>query len=450
MPVTTFKVAEKYRYLEGFGNHHQSEAFTGASPIACNNPQRPPLGLITERISGAAFTAPRSHCLQTWLYRATSSRDHSGFRPYGLEPGRANDFRSHLTPNAHRWLSFPVQDGQDWTDARLLAHSGDASMKTGLKYYIFAITEDMKDAQAFSSLDGDMLIIPQQGALDIQTELGNLLVRQNEIAVIPRGIRHRVILPTGQARGYICELFQGHFRLPELGPIGTCSLANIRDFQVPVAAFDGTLQDGKACGNNREWRIISRLDGQLFSCTQDHTPFDVAAWNGTYYPYKYDLARFCVLGSALYDHPDPSLFTILTAPSYREPGTGVVDFAIIPPRWNVMENTYWLPYYHRNTMTEVSGPIIYNQDESCTWNQGLEFQPYAATIASAMACHGATEDAHRKAEEQTTAPQKVSTEGYTVFLLETECPLRVADWAMQQFETNEVANGTVKGTKCNL
>jgi len=384
------------------------------------------------------------------MYRATSSREHSGFRPYGPGSSVANGANFHLTPDAHRWMSFPVQQGQDWTNAHLLAHSGDASLKTGLGIYIFAITEDMKAAQAYSSLDGDMLIILQQGALDIQTELGNLLVRQNEIAVIPRGIRHRVTLPTGRARGYTCELFLGHFRLPELGPIGSCSLANVRDFQVPTAAFDGMLQNGRACGNNREWQIVSRLGGRLFSCTQDHTPFDVAAWNGTYYPYKYDLARFCVLGSALYDHPDPSLFTVLTAPSYREPGTGVVDFAIIPPRWNVMENTYWLPYYHRNTMSEFSGPIIYNQDDNCSWNQGLELQPYAATLSSAMACHGAPEDAHKKAEEQATAPQKVSTEGFTIFLLETECPLRVADWAIKQLEAKGVTNGTVQGIKSKI
>lgn len=347
-------------------------------------------------------------------------------------------------------MSFPVQAGQDWTNALLLAHSGDSSAKTGLGIYIFAVSEDMKDAHAFSSLDGDMLIIPQQGALDIQTELGHILVRQNEIAVIPRGIRHRVTLPTGQARGYICELFQGHFRLPELGPIGSCCLANVRDFQVPVAAFDGIVREGRACGNDREWQIISRLGGRLFSCTQEHTPFDVAAWNGTYYPYKYDLARFCVLGSVLYDHPDPSLFTVLTAPSYREPGTAVVDFAIVPPRWNTMEKTYWLPYYHRNTMSEFSGPIIYDQDEGCSWNQGLEFQPYGAGLASAMACHGAPEEAHRRAEEQETAPQKVGTEGFTVFLLETECPLWVADWATGPSEIQGTVNGRVNGVKANM
>lgn len=299
----------------------------------------------------------------------------------------------------------------------------------------------MKPRTAFSSLDGDMLIIPQAGTLEIQTELGFLLVRQNEIALIPRDIRHRVTLPNGPARGYICELYQGHFRLPELGPIGSCGLANIRDFQIPRAFFDGELEEGRVRPNKGDWTIISRLTGDLFNCTQDHTPFDVASWHGTLFPYKYDLARFCVLGSTLFDHPDPSLFTVLTAPSYREPGTAVVDFAIIPPRWNTMEDTYWLPYYHRNTMSEFSGSIVNNQDPECTWNKGIEFQPYVAALNTAMATHGAKKEAHEMAENQETTPQKVGIDGFTIFLLETECPLWVSDWAVQRERVESSCDG---------
>lgn len=344
-------------------------------------------------------------------------------------------------------MSLPVEKGDDWTKTAVLAYSGDASTKTGLAIHIFAITENMPETHAFSSLDGDMLILLQQGAIDIQTELGNLLVRQNEIAVIPRGIRHRVTLPAGPARGFICELYQGHFRLPELGPIGTCSLANVRDFQVPVAAFDGELRDSRACPNPGQWTVISRLGGNLHCSTQEHTPFDVAAWNGTYYPFKYDLARFAVLGSVLYDHPDPSIYTVLTASSYREPGTAVVDFAIIPPRWNVMEDTYWLPYYHRNTCTEFSGAIIYDQEPNSPWNQGIEFKPYGAALNSAMACHGATAEMHKAAEEQDTRPQKVMTDGFTIFLLETECPLWVPDWAMNHSDLQKTRKEQPKASK---
>lgn len=394
---------------------------------------------MTERISGSAFTAPRDHSLQTWLYRAQPSLIQNEFTPYGLSTSAKSN--SHMTPNAHVWMSFPVEDGSDWTRSELLAQSGDPTTKTGLGIRIYSITRDMKPGHAFSSLDGDMLIIPQTGTLEIQTELGYLLVRQNEIALIPRGIRHRVTLPNGPARGYICELCQGHFRLPELGPIGSCCLANVRDFQIPVAFFDGVLEGERVRPNNGDWTIISRLGGSLFSGTQDHTPFDVASWHGTFVPYKYDLARFCVLGSVLFDHPDPSLFTVLTAPSYREPGTAVVDFAIIPPRWNVMEDTYWLPYYHRNTMSEFSGPIINKQDPECPWNKGIDFQPYAAALNSGMATHGAKKEAHELAERQDTRPRKVSTDGFTIFLLETECPLWVSDWAMQWREGGKKPRG---------
>ena len=429
MPVTKFVVEEKYAYLEGFGNYHQSEAFPGANTVAINSPQKPPLGLLTERISGSSFTAPRYQNLQTFLYRTVSSLGHSEYVPYGAdEPSNGL-----YTPNSYLWPSFPVSEDDDWTSQRLLSSTGDAVTKTGLAIRLFAISKDMTPNTVFSSLDGDMLVIPQAGGcLDIQTELGHLLVRPNEIAVIPRGIRHRVTLPSGPSRGYVCELYQGHFRLPELGPIGSCSLANQRDFQIPVASYDGELRGDVAVPNSgAEWTIIARLTSRLWSCTQNHTPFDVAAWHGTFYPYKYDLGRFSVLGGILYDHPDPSIFTVLTAPSHREPGTAVVDFAIIPPRWNMMEDTYWPPYYHRNTMSEFSGPIVYDQDPGNKWNKEHGFKPYGAQLNSTMTVHGPSKEVHEKARASDLRPRKLGTEGLTIFLLETECPMKVEDWAVR-------------------
>ena len=402
--------------------------------MGMNSPQKPPFGLLTERISGSSFTAPRDHSLQTWLYRVESSLSHSDFVPY--ETSTAPESQPHITPNAYLWPYFPVDAEADWIAQRVLARSGDPTTKTGLAILLYAATKNMKPQSVFSSLDGDMLIIPQAGALDIQTELGHLLVRQNEIAVIPRGIRYRVTLPSGPSRGYICELFQGHFRLPELGPIGSCSLANLRDFQVPTAQFDGVLERGIARANQCEWTVVSKMAGRLYSCTQDHTPFDVAAWHGTMYPYKYDLGRYSVLGSVLFDHPDPSIFTVLTAASNREPGTAVVDFAIIPPRWQVMEDTYWPPYYHRNTMSEFSAPIVYDQDPSCRWNQGNEFRPYGASLNTTMTSHGSSAEVHEKARTQELKPEKAGTEGFTIFLLETECPLWVSDWAVNLAQLN--------------
>ena len=365
---------------------YSSEAFLGATPLVNNSPQKPPYGLRTERISGSSFTAPRDQNLQTWIYRASSSLDHDGFVPFTAEaPSQAPSF---LSPNSYMWPTFPVKKSSDWLSQSLLARTGDPATKTGLAIWIFAISESMPKQTAFSSLDSDSLIIPQSGALDITTELGKLLVRQNEICIIPRGIRYQVSLPAGPCRGFVCELFQGHFRLPELGPVGSTGLANVRDFQIPTAFFDGQLKDNVAVANNADFTIISRQAGKLWSTQQDHTPFDVAAWHGTNYPYKYDLARYCVLGNALFDEHDPSLYTVLTVPNGREQGTSVVDFAIIPPRWMVAEDTFWLPYFHRNTMSEFYGPIVNNQSKEYPFNGGLDFKPFGAGLNGPMVTHG--------------------------------------------------------------
>ena len=286
------------------------------------------------------------------------------------------------------WPNFPTSSDASWLSQSLLARTGDPATKSGLAIWLFSISKSMAQCTAFSSLDGDSLIIPQAGALDITTEFGKLLVRQNEICVIPRGIRYHIKLPAGPCRGYICELFQGHFRLPELGPIGSTGLANVRDFQVPTAFFDGQIKNDVAVANDTGYTIISRQAGKLWSCTQDHTPFDVAAWHGTNYPFKYDLAKYCVLGNMLFDEHDPSLYTVLTVPSHREPGTAVVDFAIIPPRWMVSEDTFWLPYYHRNTMSEFYGPIVNSQDSKHPFNGGQDFKPFGAGLNGPMVTHG--------------------------------------------------------------
>jgi homogentisate 1,2-dioxygenase len=339
------------------------------------------------------------------------------------------------------WPQIPVEDGADWTTAqKLVGRNGDPQKKSGVAFWLFSVTKDMPAHTAFSSLDGETLIIPQAGVLDIQTELGKLLVRQNEIAVIPRSVRYRVTLRDGQpVRGYICELFEGHFQLPVLGIIGSTGLANVRDFEIPVAHFDGELVDdskggkiAKATGGD-EWRIISRLNGQLWTCMQDHTPFDVVAWHGTCYPYKYDLARFCVLGNSLFDEHDPSLFTVLTAPCYgKAPGTAVVDFAIIPPRWQVSEDTLWTPYFHRNVMQEFYFPIINKQSSDCPFNGSHEFQPFGCGLNSSMVAHGPEEKEFQQAREaDTTKPAKLQNDGISFALLETEQPLYLSDWAFQ-------------------
>lgn len=442
--MTDFAVKDTYTYLEGLGNYHSSEAFPGANQPVNNSPQRPSYGLRTERISGSSFTAPRNQNLQTWMYRTTSSLQHGEFVEW--ENQSVDDAR-HWTPNSYMWPAVDVPPDQDWTSWRLMGRNGDPAEKSGLALWLFSVSKDMPDRTAYSSLDGDCLIIPQAGALDIQTEMGKLLVRQNEIAVIPRGVRYRVTLPTGQARGYVCELYQGHFQLPELGVIGSTGLANQRDFQIPTSFYDGSLSaDGQtAIANDAEWTVISRLNGKLWRCTQDHTPFDVAAWHGTFYPYKYDLARYCVLGNVLFDEHDPSLYTVLTAPSHREPGTAVADFAIIPPRWVASEDTFQLPYYHRNTMSEFYGPIVNSQDPAFPLTEGREFRPFVAGLNGSMACHGPGEEEMERARQADTGkPVKAMMDGISLFLLETEMPLFLTGWAFEGAVKNFTKGGQGK------
>ncbi|GAW13093.1 hypothetical protein ANO14919_024710 [Xylariales sp. No.14919] len=442
-PVTDFAVKDPYTYLNGFRSYHQTEAVPGANPIAINSPQRPPFGLRTERISNSSFVTPtREGNLQTWLYRVTTSLQAGEFTLLDETSESANPpVPTRLTPNSCLWPKIPVEDGANWTQQKLLGRNGDPQKKSGSAFWVFSITEDMPAQVTFSSLDGEALIVPQSGALDIQTELGKLLVRQNEIAVIPRGVRYRVALRDGRpARGYVFELFEGHFQLPVLGTIGSTGLANVRDFQIPVACFDGEIVGDGAGGqvvkaaSGGDWTVVSRLNGQLWACAQDHTPFDVVAWHGTCYPYKYDLARFCVLGNTLFDHHDPSLFTVLTAPAYgKAPGTAVLDFGIAPPRWQVAEGSLWIPYYHRNVMQEFYFPVVRDQAPDSPLNGGREFRPFGCGLNGAMAAHGSPDDEYLRATGiDTTKPAKLGADdGVLLAFLEMEAPLYLSEWAFR-------------------
>ncbi|PSR84438.1 homogentisate 1,2-dioxygenase [Coniella lustricola] len=447
-PQTRFAVGEKYAYSDGLGNYLQSEALPGALPAVINSPQKPPFGLRTERISGSAFVAPRHHSYHTFLYRVHSSMDHSEFMPLNITGGYGSISKADLanvSPNTHFWNAFPVPESADWVSGQqLLGRTGDPHKKEGASIWIFAVTDSMPEHQAFASLDGEMLIVPQSGALDIQTELGRLLVRQNEIAVIPRGVRHRVTLVDGApCRGYICELHQGHFRLPELGVIGTVGLAGVRDFQVPKACIDAAARERiESCSAARikvEWDMVARLSGKYWHCTQHQTPFDVAAWHGQCYPYKYDLSRFAALGAVRFDHHDPSLFTVLTARNHgAEPSTAVLDFALIPPRWAAMKDTLWIPYYHRNTMQEFFGAIVQAQDPQHPLNgKTAAFRPFGGGCMNAMSTHGAAEaDLEREMARDTEQAAKVAGEGVAVFVFELDRPVVWSDWALDHVELN--------------
>lgn len=342
------------------------------------------------------------------------------------------------------WPTFKVERG-DWLEQSLVGSTGNPAQKSGVAIWLFHVDRDMSPQTAFSSQDGEALIVLQSGALDIQTEFGKLLVRQNEIAVIPRGIRYRVSLLNGKpARGTVAELYQGHFRLPELGVIGSVGLASPRDFEIPTAHFEGKVEGGKDCqvavadNGPSKWTIVSRLDTKLWSMTQDATPFDVAGWQGTLYPYKYDVKRFCYIANLNYDHADPSVFTILTAPAYgKEPGTAVIDFAAVGPRWSSPEQTLWVPWYHRNTASEYVSPIIHTQDPGFPFNSRDEFGPWGAWLNSNMVTHGSNDEEFAEWQaKDTTKPMKLQDGGITAAIFETELPLVLCDWAFDSAHVN--------------
>ncbi|KAF2093037.1 Homogentisate 1,2-dioxygenase [Rhizodiscina lignyota] len=424
MPSTDFKVPEKYRYQNGFNCYHETEAIQGALPIGANSPQKPPLGLYAEKLSGTAFTAPRHENQQTWLYRILPASAHAPFATkesatYNTNPESKPFEKIYQIPNQLRWDPFDLDETVDWVHSlHLVAGAGSPVMKSGIGIYIFAAGKDMSEREAFYSADGDFLIVPQHGVLDIQTELGNLLVRPNEICVIPRGIRHRVTLPEGPIRGYILELYQNHFTLPELGPIGSNCLANARDFQAPVASF---VED-----TANSYTLLSKFAGHLFEAKQNHSPFDVVAWHGNYYPYKYDLGRFNTVGSVSYDHPDPSIYTVLTAQSDHV-GTAIADFVIFPPRWLVAEDTFRPPWYHRNTMSEFMG-LIHGQYDAKT---GGGFQPAGASLHNVMSAHGPDATTHEKASNADLKPQKVG-EGSMAFMFESCLMVGVTEWGLSR------------------
>lgn len=397
-------------------NYDRSEAIEGALPIGQSTPQRPPLGLYTEKISGSSFQAARPENQQTWLYRIIPSAAHEPFEPEPLYDGEQainyNDYHDlvHI-PTQVRWDPFDIDEKLDWVHSmHLLCAAGDVAAKSGMGYYIFTAGQSMDPKSAFSSADGELLIILQTGVLDIRTELGHLLVRPLEICVIPRGIKYHVSLPEGPVRGYALELHQGVFTLPSLGPIGSFGCANTRDFNIPVAAYEHDTET--------EYRIITKFNGRLFEAKQDHSPFDVVAWHGTYFPYKYDLGRFMTVGSISYDHPDPSIFTLLAS------SEGVAEIAIFPPRWLVMENTFRPPWYHRNTMSEFMG-LIHGEYDART-DGG--FRPGGASLHNVMVGHGPDSATHARASEMELVPQKVG-EGSMAFVLESNMILGLSDWA---------------------
>jgi len=362
-------------YYTGFGNEIASEAVAGALPIGQNSPQRPPLGLYAEQVSGTAFTAPRSQNRRSWVYRIRPSVMHPPYRLASQSLLRSTPFDEVDTPpNQLRWDPVPLPDKPaDFVDGLItMAGNGDSTMHSGVAIHVYAANRSMID-RYFYDADGELLIVPQLGGLLFHTELGKLAVGPGEICVIPRGIKFRVDVLDESACGYICENYGAMFRLPELGPIGANGLANSRDFLTPHAAYEDLEH---AC------KVLAKFCGKLWETEFDHSPLDVVAWHGNYAPYKYDLARFNCINSVTFDHPDPSIYTVLTSPSEIAAAPNC-DFAIFPPRWMVAEHTFRPPWFHRNFMNEFMGLIKGEYDAKA---EG--FLPGGASLHNCMSGHG--------------------------------------------------------------
>lgn len=379
-------------YLDGFGNHFQSEAIANALVQGRNAPQKPPLGLYTEQLSGSAFTAARHQNLHSWLYRIKPSVLHGEFVRHEQKNLAAPPFNHiDMPPTQMRWNPMPMLKTPHHFIEGLftLAGNGSVEMLTGAAIHLYTANQSM-ETEFFYNADGDFLIVPEQGKLRFKTELGVLDVKPGEIIVIPRGIKFQVQLLEKTARGYICENFGAPFRLPELGAIGANGLANPRDFQVPVAAFETTTGD---------LTLLAKFQGKLWAAPIDHSPLNVVAWHGNYTPYKYDLSKFNTINSVSFDHPDPSIFTVLTSPS-EIAGVANIDFVIFPPRWMVAQDTFRPPYYHRNIMNEYMGLIqgVYDAKET-------GFLPGGGSLHNCMSAHGPDADAFHKATESSLKPE---------------------------------------------
>ncbi len=405
-----------FGYQTGFGNAFASEALPGALPLGRNSPQRCPYGLYAEQLSGSAFTAPRHANRRTWLYRIRPAAMHRPFRP--LECGLLTHNYTHVStpPDPLRWDPLPLPDGPaDFVEGLVtMAGNGDPHQQSGCAIHCYAANRSMTQ-RALYDADGELLIVPQSGTLRLVTELGVLEVEPQEIALVPRGVRFRVELPQGTSRGYVCENFGAPFQLPELGPIGANGLANARDFLVPQAAYEDI---------EGPHELVAKFMGRLWSAEMDHSPFDVVAWHGNHVPCKYDLHRFNVLGSISFDHPDPSIFTVLQAPSDTV-GSGMIDFVVFAPRILAMQDTFRPPWFHRNIASEFMGLIQGRYD---TRAEG--FVPGGASLHNCMTGHGPDAATFERATHADLAQPEILRDSLA-FMFETRLVLRPTRHALE-------------------
>ncbi len=421
-PAALAGVDATLAYQSGFGNEFASEALAGALPVGQNSPQRAPYGLYAEQFSGTAFTAPRAANRRSWLYRIRPAAMHQPFRM--IANGRIESrFDAVPTPpNQMRWDPLPIPTTPtDFIDGlTTMAGNGDPASMSGCGIHIYTANQSMMD-RFFYDADGELLIVPQQGRLLLRTEFGRIAVEPQEIAVIPRGVRFRVELVDGTARGYVCENYGAFLRLPDLGPIGSNGLANPRDFLTPHASYEE--REGK-------FELVAKFMGNLWSAEIGHSPLDVVAWHGNNVPYKYDLRRFNAIGSISYDHPDPSIFLVLHAPT-GTPGVDDIDFVIFPPRILAMEHTFRPPWFHRNVASEFMGLVHGAYDAKA---EG--FVPGGASLHNCMSGHGPDADTFAKASAADVSKATRITDTMA-FMFETRTVIRPTRFALDSAQLQQ-------------
>lgn len=404
-------------YMSGFGNEFATEAVAGALPEGRNSPQRVAYGLYAEQFSGTAFTAPRRENRRSWLYRLRPSAAHLPFRPHAQGLVRSGPFlETPASPNRLRWAPLPRPSAPTDLIEGLVTFggNGDPATLAGAAVHLYAANRSMADVVFFNA-DGELLFVPQAGRLRLVTEQGVLALAPGEVGVVPRGLRFRAELPDGEACGYVCENYAALFRLPELGPIGSNGLANPRDFLAPSAAYEDI---------DRPTRVVQKFQGRLWSTELDHSPLDVVAWHGNYAPYKYDLTRFNTMGTVSFDHPDPSIYTVLTSPS-DTPGVANCDFVVFPPRWLVAEGTFRPPWFHRNVMSEYMGLVHGTYDAK----EGGGFEPGGGSLHNCMSGHGPDLASYEHAVSSDLAPQKI--DDTLAFMFETRLAIAPTRFALE-------------------
>ncbi len=412
--MTTVK--SDLQYLHGFGNEHESEALPGALPVGQFSPQQVKYGLYAEQFNSTAFTAPRAENRRTWFYRILPSAVQDDYLPWQQDGVRTAPITETPTPpNLLRWdpLEFPTAPTDFIEGLRTLAANGDTMAQTGMGIHLYAANRSMQQCY-FYCADGELLFIPQQGELLLRTECGHLNLRVGEIAVIPRGMKFAVDLLTDTARGYLAENYGAPLTLPERGPVGANGYANDRDFQYPQAAYEDLQGD---------FELLCKFAGNFYRASIDHSPLDVVAWTGNSAPYKYQLTRFNVMGTVSYDHPDPSIYTVLSSPS-DTPGLASIDFVIFPPRWMVAEDTFRPPWYHRNVMSEFMGLIegVYDAKEE-------GFAPGGASLHNCMSPHGPAAAVFEKASTVELEPDRYRDT--MAFMLESRYIIQPTQWALE-------------------